>query len=112
MAVKLKFTRIPKKIEKICESPKVGMYMAEQAERLMAPYVPMDTGMLVDNTTVEPFKVTYNSTYAHYIFFGNGLNFNKEKHALATARWDNAMSAAKGRQLCNEVTEFIRKNGI
>ena len=112
MGIKMDLSGVPVKISKICKSEKVGLYFAQQAERLMAPYVPMDTGMLVDNTTVEPFKVTYDSPYAHHIFEGHGLNFNKEKHPLATERWDNAMSVAKGSQLANEVSNFIRKNGI
>lgn len=111
MGVRLEFSRIPRKLDKICKSEKIGLYMAQQAERLMAPYVPMDTGMLVDNTTVEPFKVTYNSTYAHHIYEGINLNFNKEKHPLATARWDRAMNIAKAGQLATEVTNFIKKNG-
>ena len=112
MTLKFQFDGIPKKISKICKSEKVGMYLAQQAERLMAPYVPMDTGMLVDNTTVEPFKVTYDSTYAHHIFEGTGLNFSKEKHPLATAKWNEQMQTARGSQLAKEVSDFIRKNGI
>lgn len=111
MGVRFEFNKIPRKLDKICKSDKVGLYTAQQAERLMAPYVPMDTGMLVDNTTVEPFKVTYNSTYANHIYERTNLNFNKEKHPLATAKWDRAMSIAKSGQLATEVTNFIKKNG-
>lgn len=111
MGVRLEFTRIPRKLDKICKSDKVGLYMAQQAERLMAPYVPMHTGALVDDTTVEPFKVTYNSNYAHYVYEGINLNFSKEKHPLATSKWDIAMKTAKAGQLATEVTNFIKKNG-
>ena len=111
MGVRFEFNSIPAKLDKICKSDKVGLYAAQQAERLMAPYVPMDTGMLVDDTTVEPFRVTYNSTYAHHVYEGINLNFNKEKHPLATAKWNNAMQIAKAGQLATEVTNFIKKNG-
>ena len=32
MGVRLEFSRIPGKLDKICKSDKVGLYMAQQAE--------------------------------------------------------------------------------
>lgn len=71
-------------------------------EQQIAPYVPMQTGALMDNTTVDETGITYNSPYAKRQYEGDDFNFSKEKHPLATAHWDKAAMASKG--------EEIRKN--
>lgn len=49
----------------------VGLFVASTWARYFAKYVPMQTGMLRDNIDVgTPWKVTYNSPYAHYIWEG------------------------------------------
>lgn len=99
---------MPKKVTKICDNEKLGRYAAETFARLMTPYVPMDTGTLSQSYTTEPYKVIYNQPYAHRLYEGEGFNFSKEKHPLATAHWDEAAKAAKGTQFAKEITNYIK----
>lgn len=97
-----------KTLKRILGNNRVGTFVASTCERFMNPYVPMDTGMLAQNTLVEPFKVTYNQPYAHRQFNGNGFNFSRDMHPLATSHWDKAMQSARGNDIANEVSIYIR----
>lgn len=88
------------------------MFLAETCAKEMNPYVPMDTGMLSQNYITEPFKVTYTSVYAHRQFNGDGFNFSKEMHPLATSHWDKAMVSAKKTKIAKEVTDYIKQYGV
>lgn len=107
--VKVDISGASKKAEKICRNERIGIFAAETFARLMTPYVPMDTGTLSQSYTTEPRKVIYNQPYAHRLYEGKGFNFSKEKHPLATAHWDEAAKAAKGKQLADEISNYIRK---
>lgn len=89
------------------------LFMANEAQRLMDGYVPMETGMLADNADayVEGGvgKVHYRSPYAHYQYNGDGFNFSKEKHPKATSHWDEAMKKDRGKDLANAVQKFIKR---
>ena len=95
--------------DRICNNNKLGLFLASEWSRQFAKYVPMDTGTLRTNISIKPFKVIYNSPYAHYQWEGklyvgeNGsswakpgeikkptdkpLNYNKEQNPLATSHW-------------------------
>ena len=107
MDVKYEFDGVPKKINKICKNDRVGLFAAQTLERYMNPYVPMDTGMLMSNTTISPFRIQYNQPYAQRCFYGIHFKFHKDMHPLATARWDIAVKTARGNQIANEVSRFI-----
>lgn len=109
MKVKVDISGIPKKVDRICRHNGLGIYAAETFARLMVPYVPMDTGTLSQSYTTEPRKVIYNQPYAHRLYEGEGFNFSKEKHPLATAHWDEAAKAAKGKQFADELAKYIRR---
>lgn len=49
----------------------VGIFVASEWSRYFAKYVPMQEGILASDITIDPFKVTYNSPYAHYQWMGN-----------------------------------------
>lgn len=109
MAVKIEIFNPQATVNRICKSDKVGLFLANTCERYMNDFVPMDSGALAQNVTIEPFKVIYNSVYARKQFYGTGFNFSHEKHALATARWDMACSSAKGQQIAKELTEYLKR---
>lgn len=48
----------------------VGKFVASEWSRYFAKYVPMREGILATDITIEPYKVTYNSPYAHYQWEG------------------------------------------
>lgn len=87
----------------------VGIFTAETCARYFNDFVPMKEGMLSQNYTTEPFKITYGQIYAHYIYNGDGFNFSTEKHQNATSHWDKAGMAAHSGEISKEITEFIKR---
>lgn len=107
MDVKIDFRGVANKIQKIGSNRDVGMYMASETYRHMIQYVPMDTGMLYQNITLEPFEIHFNSDYAKRVFEGDQLNFSKEKHPNAQAHWD--IPTRNHREaIAKAVTTYIR----
>lgn len=89
----------------------VRIFASETAWSLMEPYVPMRTGTLWQNVDILPEGVHYKQPYAHRMYDGEHLHFNKELHPLATAHWDDAMMSVKGDELAGAVTKYILKKG-
>lgn len=89
--VSLKDFNIAKINNRFTKSNKVGTRLAEITENKMEQYVPMRQGRLYQDTTIEPFKITYNQQYAKPMFYGTKFNFSKQKHPKAGARWDIAV---------------------
>lgn len=85
------------------------LFAANEAFRLMTPYVPMDTGMLSQTVDIQPGEVHYKVPYAHKQYTGDNFHFSREKHPLATARWDEAMMAARGKDLAKAVEAYIKR---
>lgn len=83
--------------------------ITKMIELKMNPYVPMDTGALVDTTAVTKNSITYLVPYARKMYNGENLNFSKEKHPLATAHWDRAMMIAKSGEVSRNAEEIIKR---
>lgn len=84
-----------------------NIYQAQSLERYMNPFVPMQTGILSQTTSISADSlagyVTYNSVYASRQYHGTGFNFSTEQHPLATSEWDKAMITLKGVQYVQEL---------
>ncbi|MEG1870233.1 MAG: minor capsid protein [Oscillospiraceae bacterium] len=118
-------------------SDEVKMSVANNAAKLMADYLPMDTGTLMGGGMAmlengNPI-VFYNGPYAHFQHEGRlmlspsgspwakygeikhyakpnkYLKFSKEKHPLATSYWERAMIIGKGRQFLKETQQLIKR---
>lgn len=100
---------VSQKVESIKTDPKLGMFLAKEAERGMEPYVPMRTGALVDSSEAEPFAVEYTASYAVYPYRGENMTIRKEQHPLATKEWDRAYASQRGEDLARAATEFIKR---
>ena len=114
------------------------LFMANEARRLMSPYVPVRNPTLDKNvrTYVEDGSgvVHYLSPYARYqyhsllmvsritgsswakegeskVLTGIPLDHSGGKHLLATAEWDKAMMTAKGGAYTQAVQNYIRRKG-
>lgn len=87
---------------------RVRLFAANEAFRLMTPYVPMDTGMLSQTVDIQPGEVHYKVPYAHKQYTGDNFRFSKEKHSLATAHWAEAMMEARGDDLARAVENYIK----
>lgn len=109
------------------------LFLANEAKRLMEPYVPALNLVLTRNvrTYVEGGRgiVHYLSPYARYQYEGKvmvskrprvkgsakavrqpekALNYTKLRHPLATSHWDQAMMVARGDDLVQSMQNFIR----
>lgn len=114
------------------------LFMANEAKRLMDPYVPALNMGLSQNvrTYVEGGSgvVHYLSPYANYqhkgilmvsritgspwarmgeskVTTGRKLKYNKSRHPLATSEWDKAMKAARMSDFTGAVQRFVNGGG-
>lgn len=97
------------KVRKIATDKRLGSFLANEAADGMDKYVPMRTGQLAHSARPLPFKVRYIAPYAIYPFTGYGMTFRKDKHPLATSRWDRAYAAAEGEKLGRLGTEYVKR---
>ena len=91
----------------------VGRFTAETWANIFKKYVPMETGMLSDTYITEPWKITYTQPYSHYQWqgvskSGHPLNYNKEKHPLATKEWEKVAERNRKSEVARAITEYIR----
>lgn len=92
----------------------VGRYTAETWGKIFEKYVPMDSGTLSQDYITEPWKITYKQVYSHYQWkgvskSGHPLNYNKEKHPLATKEWEKVAERNKKSEVARAITEYIRR---
>lgn len=106
-SVSIQFDDADKILTRIIPKSK-KLRIAEMLEENMAPYVPRDTGNLMNNTTITADFIQYNENYAEVNYRGHGRNFSKEKNPLATAEWDKAMMNAKGDAISREIERIIK----
>ena len=80
----------------------------------MNPYVPMDTGTLANDSVriianEKSAEVHYNTPYAAKMYYGDKLNFSKEKHPLASSHWDIEAMKSGREKLAAAVSEYIKR---
>lgn len=94
----------PQILEKV-RNEKFGLLVSNEWKRLIDPYTPRDTGVLMGITgqtvDIKPFSLFYKSKYATYVYFNTrGAKFITQgvgRNPYATDHWDQA--AAKSGQL-------------
>lgn len=100
---------------------KVHTFFTNTCALHMDKYVPFDTGALANTTiingsivnygNVDADSITYNQEYASYVYDGVDLNFQTDKHLLATHHWDEAMWSAEQQDIEEEVQRYVDKIG-
>lgn len=115
----------------------LGYAIHDLLAKKLDPYVPMDEGVLAQSVIIQPDKITYAQPYAHYMYEGvvyganipiieNGMivgwfslpnvkkhptgdyiEYNTEKHPLATDHWDRAMMEDVGDDFLAGVKDLI-----
>lgn len=100
---------LPKINQKFFSPQKQAECSAKVAE-FMKPFVPRETGTLMEDYSIEQDEIIYNAPYASKMYCGNNLNFSKEMNPLATSHWDKAMMSAKGNELAKEIERIIKKS--
>lgn len=133
MKVDFKWNRLPEKVAEDFTGERGQLFLANEAKRLMDPYVPALNLMLTKNVRVyvENGKgiVHYQSPYARYQYEGKvmvskrpgvkgsakkvkqpekSLEYTKFRHPLATSHWDEAMMVARSDDLVRATQDFIR----
>lgn len=105
----------------------VHAFFTSTCAKAMDKYVPYDNGDLAEtvikdgqpteNVTVD--TITYAQPYAHYVYngiskSGKPLNYQTDKHELATHHWAEKMVTAEGEDVVRQVQNYIDwrlKNG-
>ena len=86
----------PKIMAKVGGDP-FGRLVSLEWKRLIDPYTPRDTGVLMGITgqtvDIQPFKLHYKSKYAERVYYGSHMTFQK-KNPYSTYEWDKAAEKA------------------
>ena len=86
----------PKILAKV-QNDRFGLLVSNEWKRLIDPYTPRDTGVLMGITgqtvDIQPFKLHYKSKYAERVYYGSDMNFQK-KNPYSTYEWDKAAEKA------------------
>ena len=129
---------IPQIAKEATGGNKTLLFMAQEARRLMDPYVPARNMVLSRNvrTYVEDDHgvVHYMTPYARFqyegfvmvsritgspwanrgeskVVTGRRLNYSGTRHPLATAEWDKAMKTARMDDYLQAVQNYVRGRG-
>lgn len=139
MKIKFNWNKPEKQIlESSTGGDRTLLFMANEAKRLMEPYVPYLNGPLSTKVSAGVDSgggyVHYKQPYAGFQYYGvvmigkksnspyagynegkkttaQKLNYNKSKHPLATSQWDKAMKAAHMGYLTRAVQDYVKKGG-
>jgi len=82
-------------------------YFSNEVARRMDKYVPMQEGMLAQNTVIKPESITFLSPYSHYQYQGKNFNYSREMHPLATSHWDEVMIKIEGKDLSRDLSKYL-----
>ena len=129
---------IPQIVTEATGGNRTLLFMAQEAKRLMTPYVPAKNMVLSANTSVyvegNAGIVHYKSPYANFqyqgyvmvsritgspfarhgeskVVTGRKLQHSGTRHPLATAEWNKAMKAAKMDAYTSAVQAYTRRRG-
>jgi len=126
MKIDFKFNKLEKTIiEETTGGDKTLLFMANEARKLMQPYVPELNHILVKNVSTYVEKgqgiIEYKSPYARYQFGGKVMVGNAPKSVTdrnlhyskptATSHWDRAMLVARKADLTKAVQNYIKLRG-
>lgn len=110
---------------------RVVRHLRDESDRLMNPFIPMDSGMLRRNKTYpNNYSIKYTSPYAKYQYYGKlmlsktGSSWAKlgEKKVLTSknlkyhtsgtgAKWDKLMLQRHKNDLVKDVENYIKSGG-
>lgn len=87
----------------------VMFYANSRLRAYCDPYVPYKSGDLSQNVNTTADYNEYVMPYANRQYNGKDFNFSRDGHLMATAEWDKAMAVAKGQQLADDISEYIKR---
>ncbi len=109
MEIKFKCDINPNRIAaKITENKEFWTIAHTEWWRLYKDYVPFQNGNLMENVTITEKGIKHNEPYAHRMYEGDNFNFHKDKHPLASARWDEAAKPSQLPKLARTLNSYIK----
>ncbi len=97
---------IPKNLKKV-DNDAFWKFAANEWWKLITPFVPMDTGTLFESVHITPGQIEYYQPYARRVYEGDHINFHKDHHPLASARWNIVAKPTEYPKLINTLQEYI-----
>lgn len=82
---------------------KAQLFLANEAYRRMSKYVPFRTGKLRDTVNISPATIDYLVPYARRQYYENRGSGIRGKY------WDKKMLSAEGRQLVDDVQNYVKR---
>ena len=92
-------------------SDKMGKFVSFEWKRLIDPYTPQDTAMLMQTVNILPFELHYKVPYAEHVYYGEDMNFQKDKSPYATHHWDFAAESAGQKDKLYRIINSALKSG-
>lgn len=102
----------------------VRKYLASEVKRFCDPYVPMQQGLLKNQTTIAPdgSQLIYTQPYAHYQYYGKVMAGRAPKQytgddltyhgaPMRGAQWEKRMLADKSKEIEQSLDTYIKKRG-
>lgn len=110
MAIRVDVSGVPKKLQEIKTDPKLGMHVANEAARLMQPFVPEREGILKNATTdSRPWVVVYDTPYARKMYEGKADSGAPLKYTKPTAmaHWERGIDGNPA--LADSINAYLRR---
>lgn len=135
MIINVKVNIDENKIIERFKSNLFGLKLASEWKKQIDPYVPRNTGYLMNNITIKPFEIVYHAPYAHFQYMGvvyedpdthsawarkgvkkiiragpQALVYDLSKNPYATSEWDKAArDAGKVNNLAQIMSDYLQR---
>ena len=113
MPVQMQPTSVIKARLGIEPNGRVQKFFTNTCYKHMDKYVPMDTGNLRRNVTITEDKITYESPYASYQYYGERADGSHKVTKYTTPGsgkyWDKRMVSAEMQNVVEEVQNYVNK---
>ncbi len=96
---------IPKHLKKI-QDDTFWLFAASTWHTLYSPYVPYNTGQLMEQVKISPKQIKHTVPYAARQYTGN-FDHNTERHPKASRKWDAAAIPAQKPRLIKSMQEYV-----
>lgn len=90
------------------------LFANESLYRHAVPYIPRETGTLMELVEITEKGIRFTQPYAHYQWYGlsksgNPLHYSKSQHPLATDHWEEQVKLNHYDTIIREIKNYIRE---
>ena len=97
---------------KKCLDDETKIFANKVFNRYLYPYTPYVTGTMAETVEFYPDGIHYDAKYASRNYDGVGLNFSKENHPLAQAKWGEVAGKIHGSAIARKVEDYVKANKL